>query len=177
MENSNQEVEINYNFNYSNGIKQSECSNSFLGPVSDNLFLRASPKRKYSPQNFHCNSYCSNICRPNDICCNIIYNPEPCEKCIHNHCDFCHKEIYENNENCCNNYTSCQICHNFPCCCCQICNFYPCRCKICPICHSVQCKCCQKCKNYPCKCCKICNSPECICCPNCKKYPCKCGPV
>ena len=86
MENPNQEDEINYNFNYSNGIKQSDCSNSFLGPVSDNLVLRASPKRKYSPQNFHCNSYCSNICRSNDICCNIIYNPEPCEKCIHNHC-------------------------------------------------------------------------------------------
>ena len=177
MENPNQEDEINYNFNYSNGIKQSDCSNSFLGPVSDNLVLRASPKRKYSPQNFHCNSYCSNICRSNDICCNIIYNPEPCEKCIHNHCDFCHKEIYENNENYCNNYTSCQICHNFPCCCCQICNFYPCRCKICPTCHSVQCKCCPKCKNYPCKCCPVCNSPECICCPNCKKYPCKCCPV
>ena len=178
MENSNQEDIENYNFNYSNGIRQSDSSNSFLGHVSDNLVLRASPQRKYSPKVFHCNPYRSNLTRKSDYLCNFIYNPEPCEKCIHNHCDFCHEEIYPtNNANYCNNYSTCVTCHNFPCCCCSSCHCYPCRCKCCPICRSIECKCCPQCHTYPCKCCPVCNSLECKCCPSCKKYPCKCCPV
>ena len=178
MENLNQEDIDNYNFNYSNGIRQEDSCNAFLGRVSDNLVLRASPQRKYSPKTFNCNPYHSNLTRKSDYLCNFIYNPEPCEKCIHNHCDFCHEEINPaNNENFCNNYTSCAICHNFPCCCCSSCHCYPCRCKCCPICRSVECKCCPQCHTYPCKCCPTCNSLECKCCPSCKKYPCKCCPV
>ena len=168
----------NFNFNYSNGIRDSERSNSFLGRVSDNLVLRASPQRKYSPKVFNCNTYCSDLTRKTDYICNVVYNPEPCEKCIHNHCDFCHEEIYPiNNDNFCNNYTACQICHNIPCCCCSSCNCYPCRCKCCPICRSIECKCCPKCHTFPCKCCPVCHSLECKCCPNCKKFPCKCCQV
>ena len=197
MDIQNQDDIENYNFNYNRGINCLEPSNSFLGPVSDNLCLRLSPKRKYSPINMHCNNFRSNLCRTTDYICNFIYNPEPCEKCIHNHCDFCHQEISSiNNEDYCNNfnnninnknnfnnnninnkYTSCQICHNFPCCCCLSCHSYPCICKICPICRSIQCKCCPKCNNFPCKCCPVCHSPECKCCPNCKNFPCKCCPV
>ena len=201
MENPNQEDIENYNFNYCNDLPQSDSSNSFLGKVSDNLVLRASPKRKYSPKVFHCNPYPCNISHSNDYCCNFIYNPEPCEKCIKNHCSLCHQEIsppiYNNICNV-NDYRQCQFCHNFPCCCCSICHTYPCECKCCPICHSVKCKCCPKCNTFPCKCCPkcntipckccpkcntfpckccpVCHSRECICCPNCKKYPCKCCP-
>ena len=177
MDNFNQDDIDNYNFNYNDNFPQSKSSNSFLGHVSENLVLRPSPKRKYSPTIFHCNPYRASICRNNDYCCNFIYKPDPCDKCILNHCNLCHKEISNEDEYETNQYTSCQICHNFPCCCCTICHFYPCKCQSCPICHSYQCKCCPKCKTFPCKCCPKCNSPQCMCCPNCKKFPCKCCPV
>ena len=176
MKFSNQEDIQNYNFDYKCRYPSNESSNTFVGPVSDNLYLRFSPKRKYSPKSFNCNSYYSNPCLTNDYCCNFIYQPEPCEKCINNHCNHFHKEnssIYSNINN--NQYASCKICNNFPCCCCSICHNYPCKC--CDICHSLQCKCCPKCHTFPCKCCKVCHFPECICCKNCKKYPCKCCPV
>ena len=168
----------NFHFNYSKGFSNSECSNSFIGPVSENLILRPSPKRKYSPKIFRCNPCIPDPCLANDIC-GYIYRPEPCDKCIHRHCSICHNEIEtssinESKNNCNNIYTSCQICHNFPCCCCSICHYYPCKC--CPSCHSIQCKCCPKCNNFPCKCCPVCNQPKCICCPKCKKYPCICCP-
>ena len=169
---------LNFNYNYSNGLHQLDCSNSFLGKVSDNLVLRASPQRKYSPKAFHCNNYQSNICYTNDYCCNYIYNPEPCEKCINNHCNLCHKDIpsvYNNNKNYNDNeYRTCQLCHNFPCCCCSVCHTYPCICKCCPICHSVDCKCCPQCNTFPCKCCRVCHSVNCKCCPQCNTFPCKC---
>ena len=176
MDNLCQDDVENYNCNYNENLRQSESSNSFIGHVSDNLVLRPSPQRKYSPTILHCNPYRTSFCRTNDYCCNIIYKPEPCDKCILNHCNLCHKEISNEDECETFQYTSCQICHNLPCCCCSICHFYPCKCQCCPICHSYQCKCCPKCNNFPCKCCPKCNSPECMCCPNCKKYPCKCCP-
>ena len=177
--NSYEEQCKTYHFDYNSRIPECESSNAFVGPISDNLYLRFSPKRKYSPTSFNYNQiHSTNLCRTNDYCCNFIYHPEPCEKCIENHCSHLHKEnssLYSNNI--CNNQyrSSCNICHTYPCCCCSVCHCYPCKC--CHTCHSFQCKCCPKCHNFPCVCCKECHSPECICCKTCKKYPCKCCPV
>ena len=185
MENLNFQEDINqFSFECNERFPKSESSNSFIGPVSENLYLRPSPKRKYSPMKFFCDPCVPSTCirkpsRKRNTYCSFIYRPEPCEKCIHRHCSFCHNKIetttvFNNKSECKEIDTTCKICHNFPCSCCSICHSYPCKC--CPSCHSIQCKCCPKCKNFPCKCCPICNQPECICCPNCRKYPCNCCP-
>ena len=201
--NSNPEESENYNFNYKNQRNEFDESNTYVGHVSDNLVLRLSPQRKYSPTNIHCNHYHTNQCIPCDFCCNL-YQQEPCPKCIHNHYIYReNKNTIENTMNSMNNthYVNnevepCQKCNNLPCCCCQICHFYPCKCcqkcnfypcKCCKKCNNLPCICCKKCQEYPCKCCKVCRQNPCVCCPvchmieciccqNCESYPCKCCP-
>ena len=206
IENSEKRNIMNNNYvndNNNNNDNESQSSNSFIGRVSDNLFLRLSPKRKYSPKSIHYNSNSSNIYKENKYPCNIIYKPEPCQKCILNHCKLCHNHNNNFNQNrqnikckiCCNFPCSCcSICHNYPCKCCKNCHTFPCKCcKICKSteciccknckkypcvccqkCHFVNCRCCNICNNYPCICCKVCHNASCICCKDCKKYPCIC---
>ena len=70
------------NYNDRNRFKEPELSNSYIGKVSDNLGLRLSPQRKYSPKLLHSNSN------------SYYYKPEPYEK-------FCQKEksLIYNNDN------------------------------------------------------------------------------
>ena len=190
--NFSEQEDIHHKFHFDYNSRFPECelekTNSYVSPVSDNLYLRLSPERKYCTPIVNCDrQYHTNVCHVKDYCCNFIYQPEPCEKCIGNHCNHLHSSenssiIYNSNNLCSNNtqchqYASCTVCHNVPCCCCTVCHFYPCKC--CRTCHSLQCKCCPKCHTFPCLCCKVCNSPmnKCLCCKRCKKYPCQCCPV
>ena len=199
--NSNLQETKNYNFQYNKDLEEQEEPNPYIGHVSDNLILRLSPQRKYSPNHCDCNHFHSNQCIHCDYCCCDFHYQEPCPKCIHNHYNFSENEEekttkfsnsnYMNKRiekceacnqfpcNCCPNCKSfpckcCPTCHLPECICCNICHKYPCKC--CPKCHFNICKCCKVCHQYPCQCCPNCHMAQCICCENCESYPCKCCP-
>ena len=136
------------NYKERNRFKEPELSNSYIGKVSDNLNLRISPQRKYSPKLFHSNSY--------------YYKPETYENFFQNEKSL----IYDNNN------ILCQLCHNFPCCCCSLCHLFPCKCF--QICNSPKSICSPNCNNYPPNYCTNFNYLNCSCCNICGYNPCKC---
>ena len=154
----NNEIDKNkYHYVYNKNMNPKDEIYITKNQISENLFLRLSPERRYKPKTSR-NKECQ-------LSPSIMIHNIPCEKCIQNHCSLF-------NNSC--SMICCQICHHSPCCCCTHCHVYPCTC--CSICHLPECHCCQNCHFFPCKCCPQCHLPQCICCKNCKKYPCICCP-